>query len=43
MFEVLTLDRLKAMEPQTIFATGVTTDDIAGINMTNTGKERRGG
>ena len=37
---MLTLQELKDMEPG-IFATGTTTDDPAGINMTNSGAELR--
>ena len=38
---MLTLQNLKDMEPDTIFATGVTTNDPAGINMSNDGRELR--
>lgn len=35
---ILTLDMLKDMPPHTHFATGVTTDNLNGINMTNSGQ-----
>ena len=38
---ILTIEKLKAMEPSSIFAEGLATDDAKGINMTNTGKELR--
>lgn len=38
---MLTLQELKDMDPDTIFATGTTTDDPAGINMTGSGRELR--
>lgn len=38
---VLTLQQLKEMEPDTIFATGLTTDDPDGLNLTNSGKTLR--
>lgn len=38
---MLTLQELKDMDPDTIFATGTTTDDSAGINMTGSGRELR--
>lgn len=37
----LTLQQLKDMQPDTIFATGTATDDSEGINMTNSGQELR--
>lgn len=39
--EKLTLQKLKDMEPDTIFATGVTTDDPGGVNMAGTGQNLR--
>ena len=38
---MLTVDQLKNMKPDTIFASGETTDDPDGINMTGSGKELR--
>lgn len=38
---MLTLKDLKAMQPGTIFATGLTTDDEKGINMSRSGKALR--
>jgi len=38
---MLTLEQLKAIQPHTLFATGVTIDSPEGINMTNSGKELR--
>lgn len=38
---MLTLQELKDMKPDTIFATGITTDNPAGINMTNSGQDLR--
>ena len=38
---MLDIQMLKTMPPLTIFATGVTTDDENGINMTRSGKELR--
>ncbi len=38
---MLTLQQLKDMEPDTIFATGETTDDPAGVNMTGSGQPLR--
>lgn len=35
---MLTLQQLKDMEPDTIFATGETTDDANGANMTGSGQ-----
>ena len=37
----LTLKQLKDMEPDTIFASGVTTDDTDGVNMAGTGQGLR--
>ena len=37
----LTLVDLKAMKPETIFATGTAFDNASGINMTNSGKVLR--
>ncbi len=36
--EILTLEKLKAMQPNTIFASGVIVDNEKGINMTRSGK-----
>lgn len=38
---MLTLQQLKDMEPDTIFATGTTTDDSDGVNLANTGQKIR--
>ena len=38
---MLTLEQLKNMEPDTIFASGITTDDEDGINMARTGEKLR--
>ena len=38
---MLTLQQLKDMEPDTIFATGETTDDALGVNMTGIGQPLR--
>lgn len=38
---MLTLQQLKDMKPYTIFATGTTTDNIAGVNMTGSGQALR--
>jgi len=38
---MLTLQKLKDMSPQTIFATGEILDNPHGINMTNSGKRLR--
>lgn len=38
---MITLQNLKDMEPDTIFASGTTTDDPQGINMTNSGRKLR--
>lgn len=38
---MLSLQQLKDMDPSTIFATGVTTDNAAGVNMTNSGRSLR--
>lgn len=37
--EELTLEKLKAMEPGQMFATGLTTDNPEGINMARSGKQ----
>jgi len=34
----LTIEKLKAMEPYTVFAKGITMDDERGVNICNTGK-----
>lgn len=36
---MLTLDHLKAMEPQTVFAHGVVMDNPLGVNMTGSGRD----
>jgi len=41
MNNILTLQALKDMAPDTIFATGVTTDDENGINITSSGEALR--
>jgi hypothetical protein len=38
---MLTLQQLKDMEPDTVFDTGLTTDDAKGINMTGSGQQLR--
>lgn len=38
---MLTLEKLKEMEPDTIFADGIAKDDVNGINMTNSGCKLR--
>lgn len=38
---MLTLQELKDMKPDTIFATGVTTDDNSGVNLATTGEKIR--
>lgn len=38
---MLTLQQLKDMEPGTIFATGITTDDTNGANITGSGRNLR--
>jgi len=38
---MLTLQKLKGMMPDTIFATGLAVDSPEGLNMTNSGKELR--
>ena len=37
----LTLADLKALEPETLFASGITVDNVNGINMTGSGKALR--
>ena len=38
---MLTIEKLKEMQPDTIFASGIEFDDIAGINATGSGQELR--
>lgn len=39
--EKLTLQQLKDMQPDTIFAGGIITDNSEGVNLANTGQELR--
>ena len=39
--EVLTLEKLKAMKPGTLFASGYATDGPGGLNMSRSGKKLR--
>ena len=38
---MLTLENLKEMEPDTIFAKGIVLDDSDGVNMSNSGSEMK--